>query len=497
VVALRAESAFNMSDSIKTFEITKIGVVLIATTLTISGGLAVTGPRLAASQSRIGFVVNSTSDLSDAAPGDGLCSTPVATCTLRAAVEESNALPGADTITLPAGIYIITSKLLFTDDVDLTGEDRETTVISAAGVDVALSVSDEVTEADPDVTIQSVTVERSTSVGIDIHSGNLTLVDANIRQSDGHGVRCEGHLDRPLINAMYSEISNNGMDGIFMKACVAVIVQSTISHNLGRGIYGAELGPPNHVTLLSTRIEGNLSGGLSGTGTAAFTLDSSTIANNTAAHGGGFYSSDGCAVLFATNSTFSGNRATGNGGGLYLPDTKCGPSRLSNTTITENIADDDNDGGGDGGGIFLGSSTVNGLFIKGSIVANNEDRSGQSPDCGGAQPLTSGGFNLIGDSTGCLITGDTLSNFTDMDPLLGPLSNNGGDTLTHRPAIQSPAIDVIPPGDCTTVVDDPVDFDQRGTERPEGTSCDIGSVELGFFYDGFETGDTSAWTSTD
>jgi hypothetical protein len=63
-------------------------------------------------------------------------------------------------------------------------------------------------------------------------------------------------------------------------------------------------------------------------------------------------------------------------------------------------------------------------------------------------------------------------------------------TPTHRPLVQSPAINVIPAHDCT------VNVDQRGVVRPQGPGCDIGSVEVGLFFDGFESGDTSAWSST-
>ena len=44
------------------------------------------------------FAVTYTADLVDAAPGDGVCSTAAATCTLRAAIQEANALASADQI---------------------------------------------------------------------------------------------------------------------------------------------------------------------------------------------------------------------------------------------------------------------------------------------------------------------------------------------------------------------------------------------------------------
>ena len=41
------------------------------------------------------FVVGSAGDASDSQPGDGVCETPLG-CTLRAAIQEANALAGLD-----------------------------------------------------------------------------------------------------------------------------------------------------------------------------------------------------------------------------------------------------------------------------------------------------------------------------------------------------------------------------------------------------------------
>src|SRR3954470_13424194 len=51
------------------------------------------------------FVVNTTADTQDAAPGNGACADSGGACSLRAAITEANALGGADIITLPAGTY--------------------------------------------------------------------------------------------------------------------------------------------------------------------------------------------------------------------------------------------------------------------------------------------------------------------------------------------------------------------------------------------------------
>ncbi len=49
------------------------------------------------------FTVDSTVDSVDALPGDGVCADATGACTLRAAVMETNSLPGADVVHLPTG----------------------------------------------------------------------------------------------------------------------------------------------------------------------------------------------------------------------------------------------------------------------------------------------------------------------------------------------------------------------------------------------------------
>ena len=56
------------------------------------------------------FVVNDAGEAPDATPGDGSCATSGGKCTLVAAIQEANALAGADTIQLPPATYVYTSK---------------------------------------------------------------------------------------------------------------------------------------------------------------------------------------------------------------------------------------------------------------------------------------------------------------------------------------------------------------------------------------------------
>ena len=148
-------------------------------------------------------------------------------------------------------------------------------------------------------------------------------------------------------------------------------------------------------------------------------------------------------------------------------------------TVTNNTADSDGDNEGSGGGIAkVGAGSFS---VENSIVAGNSDTPNDAgpgdihPDCSGE--VSSRGYILIGDTAGCTITGDTTNDITGIDPLLGPLADNGGPTKTHALLAGSPALDKADNAICPAT-------DQRGATRPEdgngdGTAaCDVGAFEL-------------------
>lgn len=111
-----------------------------------------------------------------------------------------------------------------------------------------------------------------------------------------------------------------------------------------------------------------------------------------------------------------------------------------------------------------------------SIIAANT-----SPDLSG--PFRTLGHNLIGAGTGSNgitngVDGDLVgSTSAPLDPLLGPLANNGGPTLTMAPLPGSPAINA---GDAAlTGAPYYLTTDQRGFPRSVGGKVDIGAVEVG------------------
>ena len=74
------------------------------------------------------FDVSDPGDDPDATPGDGLCSTTGDQCTLRAAIQESNALPGPQLIHVPEGEYTV-SELDISGAVGITGAGQNATVL--------------------------------------------------------------------------------------------------------------------------------------------------------------------------------------------------------------------------------------------------------------------------------------------------------------------------------------------------------------------------------
>jgi CSLREA domain-containing protein len=105
------------------------------------------------------------------------------------------------------------------------------------------------------------------------------------------------------------------------------------------------------------------------------------------------------------------------------------------------------------------------ISLQGSAVQ------GTTFDCsalngGGVGLLVSAGHNTASHDR-CDPTGAGDQSFTD--PLLGPLQDNGGPSLTRAPLTGSPLIDSA--GTCTGL-------DQRGIVRPQGVECDRGAVEV-------------------
>lgn len=184
------------------------------------------------------------------------------------------------------------------------------------------------------------------------------------------------------------------------------------------------------------------------------TISGLTIRDGNAAFGdgGGLYNSG---TLALTGSTIVSNTAH-SGGGL----SNYGTLTFTSSTISNNAAS------GSGGGVWSSFGTAT---ARDSLLAGN------TTDCSGA--LTSQGYNLIQNATGCTISGTLTGVVTGTDPLLGSLQANGGPTLTHALLAGSPAINAGDPAGCQDNIGNILSADQRGA--PRVGRCDIGAYEAG------------------
>jgi CSLREA domain-containing protein len=389
------------------------------------------------------FAVNSNADAVDANPGDGVCQTTTpGQCTLRAAVQEANALPGADTITVPAGTYTLsiagagenaaaTGDLDVTQDVSITGAGMGVTIVDANNLDRAFHVV----------------------------SGTLQLSDLTVQ----HGLANPGGGVLVNSQATITRVSFNNNQST-----------STAADGTGGGVF-VDLGASATITL-------------------------SQFANNFAYFGGGAVSSaNTSSTLSISDSTFDTNSSVFGGGAVYPNGSS---ASIANSTFINNHADVGGAIHSNAASVqvvnstFVGNTGTNDAAIDsrvGTITVNNSSFSGNTAsgtgDTVGAQIAQGGHLHLLNsiltgsdtNTCGASITddGNNLSwpagnncpgTITQADPLLGPLASNGGNTQTMALGAGSPAIDAGNNGTCAAT-------DQRGVARPVGPACDIGAFE--------------------
>jgi hypothetical protein len=180
-------------------------------------------------------------------------------------------------------------------------------------------------------------------------------------------------------------------------------------------------------------------------------------------------------IVGIQNSTFAENTASprvalsgytqdlssGKGGAIAHAD---GSMQVVFSTIAHNAARRGTNHIGEplGAGIF---TTTNTLTLGNSILAWNTTDPTSSANSSGA--VIDAGNNLSSDATPALISAGSVNN---VDPLLGPLANNGGPTFTFPLLPGSPAIDTANPSGAPAT-------DQRGVSRPQGPAPDIGAHE--------------------
>jgi CSLREA domain-containing protein/MYXO-CTERM domain-containing protein len=437
----------------------------------VTKALVLLGCSISTSVSATTFTVNSTTDAVDLDSADGVCLVADGSCSLRAAIQQANASPGADVVVVPAGIYSLTLAGINEDasvsgDLDITS--GSTITIDGAGastVTIDGMKNDRVFQlhSNADLTVNGVTIRdgsASTSGGgIDNQEGQLivndSIITANIGAGQGGGInnyRGVLEINRSLIsnNLVYSSgggIMNQDGDVTINYTTIRDNFSSTMVPTFGGGIYNSAMF--NTLEINNSTLSGN----------QAF-LD-----------GGAIYHLLG--TLRITNTTISGNSAIRYGGGLFHGSGNstfgiaAGGNKLVNVTITNNIAygldNSDPTPNRGGGGLYVHGAVP--VQLANTIIAGN----GAGDDCSNNGELISLGHNLDGDSTCAL--GSDASSISAGVAGLGGLADNGGPTQTHALLSNSDALDAGDDSLCPAT-------DQRGYDRP-ASGCDMGAFEAG------------------
>lgn len=463
------------------------------------------------------FIVNGTADSHDDALSDGVCEDADGVCTLRAAVEQANALDGHDTIVLPAGVYTLTlpagGDLDVLDDTSIRGEGAGATVVDAAWVDRALHLH---------------AGQALTITGVALRNGQTTEDGSATTRGRGGAILNEGGrlflADVALSgNAAAARSAEKGAGGAIYNLEGTVTLSNTLLEDNdavdvdgGPVLGGAVYNDGGDLFIYGSAFLGNVSRageGFIAAGGALYndggrvTVDRAYFAFNgahssEAAHGGAIYNTGGAITMTATtlrnnisynmdstsakpsdggaifngigaallleNVTLSQNAATALGGsddvfagGLY----NAGEARLNNVTLYQNMREDVYN---DGGAVTLANS----IGAGGDAICVN----------GGAEGVvTDGGYNLL-ETAGCGMAAAG-------DLLLGPLVDNGGPATplgvipTHALLNGSPALDAGHPSAPQSAPHTCAPADQRNVLRPQDGQgdtvrrCDAGAFE--------------------
>ena len=366
---------------------------------------------------------------------------------LSKAIRDANANNEANTITLEAGTYPLTTVDNNTDGSNGLPSITSSLTLRGAGADVTA-----IERPSGTAPFRIMHVAATGTLMLD----GLTLRGGSA--SSGSGLEPGGGLFNKggtVVLTRTNLIGNvaGGGGGLANQGGTVFLTQALVVRNeaLPRTSGGGLLNT-GRMTIVETTLANNRAdtgGGLAASGTELVT--NTTVIENEATIGAGIFQSDGTLTIVTT--TFTRNHAVIEGGGLFGR-----LATLINATLTDNS-------GGRGGGLAGSAVLLNTLLARNTSM-DLPSLGFRSPDCVGHVILLS--TNLLGDPTGCTISPHAPDRTGDLGA--GEFTSNGTAGHGHVPLLQdSPAVDAGNPAFCPPT-------DQLGQLRVG--VCDIGAVEF-------------------
>ncbi len=364
-----------------------------------------------------------------------------------------DAAVSGDTVDVAAGTYFERVVVAKRKRIRLQGAGPAATIIDGNGVGTVLKIKG----PNPNMLVTALGIRNGDRGLVFGERVKINVSDCAITGNVGGGgisgnaAGSNVTVTRCTITGNSSDLNGGGIDlnaPPFPPLVRVKVVSSTIRGNAAAHRGGGILVDGGKLTLIDSSVEDNSAEFSGGIVADDVTVAASTIARNTSLSGSGGGITANTAVV--RNSTISSNATAGAGGGV-----NAGVLRLEHATIATNTAELA------GGGISAGRVT-----LRASLVGDNSAPSGG--DCRSDQ-AKGVGVNLIEDASSCDVTTTGESVVINVDPMLGPLQNNGGTTETQALLAGSPAIGVVT---TTALCKAP---DQRG--EPRTVPCDLGAYE--------------------
>ena len=411
--------------------------------------------------------------------------TPVTSCdddgpgTLREAFTNAVSDDVIDLSTLSCGtITLATGSMATTaDDLTVQGPGASALTIDAGGLSGVLEHNGVGT-----LTIKALTITNGHIEGQDFHGGACVLSAANVEVEDSTLSNCYAYMGHAYGGAICAvgdiTLSNSTLSGNTTKGHYYIYYYPgypnpyTINGtSRGAGAYAGGRFTITNSTITHNRAEmndrGSVGGGLASR-VGGHTIEGTTIDHNFAWLGGGFeilgHSTGEPLGLSVVNSTISGNTASLSTGGFN--SYRLAYTHLHNSTVTDNYAPYCG-----GMYVYYGAADLKSSIIGGNRSVHDVNQFGLPTfpdfDIFYSNATVDGDHNVVMTSN-MTMPADTITD----DPLLLPLADNGGPTMTHAFDLTSRALDA-------GSNPDNLPFDQRGDGYPRvlGAGPDIGAFE--------------------